>query len=137
MFSLGEDASPERELVQRFYDGLERYTPDLVSWNGSGFDLPVLSYRALKHGISARTPIGRLARPTVIGASTITLVATIGHIDLMDVLSAYGASSRASLDTVAQLIGRPGKLGMSGAHVWPAFLRGEIARSATTARPTC
>ena len=29
-----------------------RYTPQLVSWNGSGFDLPVLHYRALVHGIA-------------------------------------------------------------------------------------
>jgi predicted PolB exonuclease-like 3'-5' exonuclease len=126
VFSLGEEASPERELVQRFYDGLERYTPDLVSWNGSGFDLPVLSYRALKHGISAARywEVGEADRDwrfnNYLGRYHWR------HIDLMDVLSAYGASSRASLDQVAQLLGGPGKLGMSGAAVWPTFLRGEI-----------
>ncbi len=35
------------------YDGIDKYTPDLVSWNGGGFDLPVLHYRALRHGIAA------------------------------------------------------------------------------------
>ena len=36
LFSLGDEQSPERELVQRFFDGLERFSPVLVSWNGSG-----------------------------------------------------------------------------------------------------
>ncbi len=52
-WSLGDRDSDEAELVRRFFDGIERYSPELVSWNGSGFDLPVLNYRALKHGIQA------------------------------------------------------------------------------------
>jgi 3'-5' exonuclease len=53
VWSLGEIQSTEAELVRRFFDGIERYSPTLVSWNGSGFDLPVLHYRALRHGIAA------------------------------------------------------------------------------------
>ena len=53
IWSLGDEDDDEAELVRRFFDGFERYTPDLVSWNGSGFDLPVLHYRAMKHGISS------------------------------------------------------------------------------------
>ena len=53
VWSLGDEASDEADIVQRFFDGIERYTPDLVSWDGGGFDLPVLHYRALKHGIQA------------------------------------------------------------------------------------
>ncbi|HZD52411.1 MAG TPA: 3'-5' exonuclease, partial [Woeseiaceae bacterium] len=49
VWSLGDPDSGEAELVQRFFDGIERYAPELISWNGSGFDLPVLHYRALKH----------------------------------------------------------------------------------------
>ena len=41
IWSLGNPDCDERELVQRFFDGIERYSPDLVSWNGSSFDLPV------------------------------------------------------------------------------------------------
>src|SRR5690349_9061350 len=50
IFSLEE---PEADAIRRFYDGLRRYMPQLVSWNGGGFDLPVLNYRALIHGIEA------------------------------------------------------------------------------------
>src|SRR4030067_3603208 len=46
----GED---EAANVQRFFDGIEKYTPQLVSCTGGGFDLPVLHYRAMVHGISA------------------------------------------------------------------------------------
>ena len=53
VWSLGEAGEPEHDLVQRFFDGIEKYTPQLVSWNGSGFDLPVLHYRGLVHGVSA------------------------------------------------------------------------------------
>ena len=127
VFSLGEEQAGEKELVQRFFDGLERYAPTLVSWNGSGFDLPVLNYRALAHGLSA-------ARYWEVGDGDRDFrynnyLARFHwrHVDLMDVLSAYGASGRASLDHIAQLLKLPGKLGMSGADVWPAYRRGEIA----------
>ena len=127
IFSLGDEQSPERELVQRFFDGLERYTPVLVSWNGSGFDLPVLNYRALKHGVVAHRywEVGETDRD--FRYNNYLARYHWRHVDLMDVLSAYGASGRASLDHAAQLLRLPGKLGMSGADVWPAYRRGEIA----------
>ena len=53
VWSLGNEDSDEAELLRRFFDGVDRYTPDLISWNGGGFDLPVLNYRALKHSIQA------------------------------------------------------------------------------------
>ena len=53
VWSLGSEESGESELISRFYDGIDKYSPTLVSWNGSGFDLPVLHYRSLLHGIDA------------------------------------------------------------------------------------
>ena len=127
IFSLGDEQSPERELVQRFFDGLERYAPVLVSWNGSGFDLPVLNYRALRHGVNAHRywEVGESDRD--FRYNNYLSRYHWRHIDLMDVLSGYGASGRASLELAAQLIGLPGKLGIGGAQVWPAYRRGEIA----------
>jgi 3'-5' exonuclease len=125
--SLGDEQAPERELVQRFFDGLERYSPTLVSWNGSGFDLPVLNYRALRHGVNAHRywDVGEGDRE--FRFNNYLSRYHWRHTDLMDVLSGYGASGRASLELAAQLIGLPGKLGIGGAQVWPAFRRGEIA----------
>ena len=47
VWSLGSPADTEAELIRRFFDGIDKYTPQLVSWNGGGFDLPVLHYRSL------------------------------------------------------------------------------------------
>lgn len=127
IFSLGDEQAPERELVQRFFDGLERYMPTLVSWNGSGFDLPVLAYRALRHGIDAHRywEVGETDRD--FRYNNYLSRYHWRHVDLMDVLSGYGASGRASLEVVAQLVGLPGKLGIGGANVWSSFQRGELA----------
>ena len=55
VWSLGDEDADEAEIVRRFYAGIERYTPDLVSWNGSGFDLPVLpSNSASRHHATGR-----------------------------------------------------------------------------------
>lgn len=126
IFSLGDEQSPERELVQRFFDGLERFTPTLVSWNGSGFDLPVLHYRALRHGVNAHRywELGDSDRE--FRYNNYLSRYHWRHVDLMDVLSGFGASGRASLELAAQLVGLPGKLGIGGAQVWPAYLRGEL-----------
>ena len=47
--TLGTPQDDEKVLVQAFFDLIEKYTPQLVSWNGSGFDLPVLHYLSLIH----------------------------------------------------------------------------------------
>lgn len=44
----------------------------------------------------------------------------------MDVLSIYGGRG-SPLDDVAKLSGFPGKLGMDGSEVWPAYRKGGIA----------
>ena len=53
VWSLGANGESEAEVIQRFFDGIEKYTPQIVSWNGGGFDLPVLHYRGLMHGVRA------------------------------------------------------------------------------------
>lgn len=127
VWSLGEPDSGEDEVVRRFFDGLARFSPDLISWNGSGFDLPVLHYRALKHGIDA-------SRYWEMGDSDQSFRWNNylsrfhwRHIDLMDVLSGFQGRSRAPLDEIALMLGFPGKLGMSGSKVWENYLQGDIA----------
>ena len=51
--SLGSESSTEKEIIHDFYQLIDKYTPQLVSWNGGGFDLPVLNYRALVNQVSA------------------------------------------------------------------------------------
>ena len=51
--TIGDPEDSEEVMIAKFFEVIENYTPQLVSWNGGGFDLPVLHYRALIHGISA------------------------------------------------------------------------------------
>ncbi len=123
VWSLGDEASSERDLIERFFDGLDKFTPDLVSWNGAGFDLPVLNYRSLLHGVTAARDNDSSFR-----FSNYLSRFHWRHMDLMDILSGFQGRGRASLDEVATLLGFPGKVGMRGADVWDAYLHGELAR---------
>ena len=125
VFSLAE--TDEKETLQRFFKGIEERVPQLVSWNGGGFDLPVLNYRALALGIVApkfwdqgeddkefrwNSYLGRYHQR---------------HLDLMDVLAMYQPRNNAPLDEVARLAGLPGKVGVGGAQVWNAWQAGRLA----------
>jgi len=106
--ALGGDAFDERSHVSGFFGlvGEAPESPRIVSWNGNGFDLPVLRYRAMKLGVVAPgfyradadgnwNPYGRRYENL--------------HVDVMDVLSGHGASSRAGLSTIARLLDLPDK----------------------------
>ncbi|MEM8982191.1 MAG: 3'-5' exonuclease [Pseudomonadota bacterium] len=126
VWSLGDEDADERELITRFYDGIERFAPTLVSWNGSGFDLPVLHYRALRHGVSAPRYWETGETENAYRYNNYLGRFHWRHIDLMDVLAAYQPRGRAPLDEVAAMLGFPGKFGMSGADVWETFLAGDL-----------
>jgi hypothetical protein len=127
VWSLGEIESSEKELIERFFDGLDRYTPDLVSWNGAGFDLPVLHYRALKHGVAAPRYWEVGDEDQSFRWNNYLNRFHWRHLDLMDVISGYQNRARASLNNVAMLLGLPGKLGMDGSMVWDRYQAGELA----------
>ena len=126
VWSLGDEDSTEKELIERFYDGIERFTPNLVSWNGSGFDLPVLHYRALKHGVQARRYWETGNEDSSFKWNNYLSRYHQRHLDLMDVLAMYNGRANAPLDQIATLLGFPGKMGMSGAKVFDAFQGGDI-----------
>ncbi len=127
VWSLGDLGSSEAELVRRFFDGLERLSPTLVSWNGAGFDLPVLNYRALRHRIQAPRYWEQGDGDPAFRFNNYLGRFHWRHVDLMDVLSNFQGRGRVSLHSMAQLLGFPGKLGMSGHQVWQAHLEGRAA----------
>ena len=123
---LGNPDSDEVELIGRFFEGIEKYTPQLVSWNGSEFDLPVLHYRGLMHGVSAPRYWEQGDEDKDFRYNNYIARYHTRHTDLMDVLSLYQNRGRAPLDELARLLGFPGKLGMDGSKVWDAYLSGGI-----------
>ncbi len=126
VWSLGDENSTEAELIQKFFDLIDRHTPTLVSWNGGGFDLPVLHYRAMLNGVVASRywDTGR-DDPSFRWNNYLGRYHE-RHTDLMDYLSLYQARACVPLDDLASLLGFPGKMGMSGAKVWTAFQSGAL-----------
>jgi len=125
-WSLGDPGAPEAELVRRFFEGIEKFSPMLLSWNGGGFDLPVLHYRALRHSVQAHRYWEMGEEDQSFRWNNYISRFHWRHVDLMDVLSGFQGRGRVGLDKMAQLLGLPGKLGMSGEGVWEAFLDGRI-----------
>ncbi len=126
VWSLGEKDASEKEIIQRFFDGIEKYTPQIISWNGGGFDLPVLHYRAMINKVQAPRywDLGEDDKDFKWN-SYISRYHT-RHLDLMDLLALYNARANAPLDDLAKLCGFPGKLGMDGSKVWDAYKAGKI-----------
>ncbi len=126
VWSLGEPADDEPTLIKKFFGLIDRYTPQLVSWNGGGFDLPVLHYRAMVHGITASRYWDWGDDDRDFKWNSYVSRYHTRHLDLMDVLAMFQPRAFAALDDMAKLCGLPGKLGMDGSQVWPAYQRGEI-----------
>ncbi len=126
LWSLGDAQSSERELLERFFEGIERFTPDLVSWNGSGFDLPVMHYRCMLHGVRAMRYWEHGEQDSAFRYNNYLSRFHWRHLDLMDVLSGFQGRGRAGLSDMAALLGLPGKMGFSGAEVWDAWRAGNI-----------
>lgn len=126
VWSIGDADSSEKELIERFFEGIERYSPTLVSWNGSGFDLPVLHYRAMLHGINAARYWETGEQDSNFKWNNYISRYHQRHTDLMDVLSGYQPRAVVPLDEMASMLGFPGKMGMHGAQVWQHYLDGKL-----------
>ena len=117
-------------MIAAFFALVEKYTPQLVSWNGGGFDLPALQYRALINGIAAPRywdqGDGDYADSRDFKWNNYISRYHSRHLDLMDVMALYQPRASAPLDDIARLCGFPGKLGMDGSKVWQAFQDGRI-----------
>jgi len=123
---LGSADADEGELIGRFFEGIEKFTPQLVSWNGSGFDLPVLHYRSMVHGVAAPRYWDMGDDDKDFRFNNYLNRFHMRHVDLMDVLSLYQNRGQAPLDEMARLLGFPGKLGLDGSKVWDAYISGGI-----------
>jgi 3'-5' exonuclease len=108
---------PEKALISSFVDRIAELSPQLVTFNGSSFDLPVLRYRAMVHGVSAP---GLSSRPYFNRY-------TEDAIDLCDVLSSFSSHCKATLHELCRVIGLPGKPdGIRGADVERYYREGRI-----------
>jgi 3'-5' exonuclease len=126
LWSVGEAGDDEADLIRRFFDGIEKLTPQLVSWNGGGFDLPVLNHRALIHGVTAAKYWDWGDDDREFKFNSYLGRYHTRHLDLMDVLAMYQPRASAGLDAMAKLCGFPGKIGMDGSEVAAAVAAGKL-----------
>ncbi len=107
----------EKQLIAALCDKIAELSPQLVTFNGNSFDLPVLRYRAMIHGISAPGLTVRLYFNRY----------TEDAVDLCDILSSFAPHTKASLNELSKIMGMPGKPeGIEGTDVEPYFLDGKI-----------
>jgi predicted PolB exonuclease-like 3'-5' exonuclease len=117
------EGKPEAEMLGDFAHWVDAKQPTLVTWNGRGFDMPVITSRMLRHGVSM--PWWFRDRNTRYRYSS------EGHFDLMDFLADFGATKNARLDAYAKLIGFPGKVGVDGSQVQPMVHAGKLEEVAS------
>lgn len=121
VWSLGNEDSDEKDILSRFFAGIDRYRPTMVSWNGSGFDFPVLHYRAMRHGIVAPFYWEMGETDQTFRWNNYLNRFHFRHTDLMDVIAGYQPRANAPLTEIASMLGFPGKMGMSGSKVWETY----------------
>ncbi len=115
---LGEDKD-EPAMLEDFSRFLADKRPTLVSFNGRGFDLPVIAARCLRHAV----PFAHYYRARDLRYR----FSAEGHLDLMDYIADFGASRSSRLDVIAKLCGMPGKVGVDGKDVGPLVHGGRLS----------
>jgi predicted PolB exonuclease-like 3'-5' exonuclease len=107
----------EVELVSSFVEKVGQLRPQLITFNGHSFDLPVLRYRAMVNRVSAA---GLQARPYFHRYSDDAL-------DLCDMLASFAFGARVKVDEISKILGLTGKpQGLDGGGVEGMVLAGRI-----------
>lgn len=112
------DGKDERGILSDFARFVAERRPDLVTYNGRGFDLPVIAARCLRHGV--------VFRHYYASRDLRYRFSPRGHLDLMDFLTDFGASRASKLDVIARSVGMPGKVGVEGKDVGPLVHAGKL-----------
>lgn len=115
---LDAPAFRTRDIVDAFWRGIDQYyrKATLVTFNGRGFDLPLLELAAFRYGSTGREYF-RTGRHRFIGQ----------HLDLMDWLTNFGGSRLSGgLNLLSKLLGKPGKMGVAGHQVYGLFCAGKL-----------
>ena len=112
-------------IARHFWDGWEkRKRPQLVTFNGRGFDLPVMEMAAFRYGIALPGWFG-IDGPT----SPRARYQQRGHLDLMELMTAHGAVRlMGGLHLLATLLQKPGKMDTKGSMVQDLWDDGQKLR---------
>jgi hypothetical protein len=104
-------------LISDFVEKIGQLRPQLITFNGHSFDLPVLRYRAMVNRISAA---GLQVRQYFHRY-------TEDALDLCDILGSYVPGAKVKLDEVSKILGLTGKPeGIDGSRVEEMVQAGQI-----------
>nr|MBP3724701.1 3'-5' exonuclease [Campylobacter sp.] len=120
-------AENEKEMINKFLSYIDKFNPRLVSFNGRGFDLPMIMIRAMKYNLSATNYFctndklngkdkWNNYRSRYDGAF---------HLDLLDHISDFGSVRGFKLDTLCASLNLPGKYDVSGDQVLELYYQNE------------
>ncbi len=124
IISLGKNDRDEKNMVQQFFDEVERHQPKLISWNGKVFDIPILYLRAINYFIQAKY-FWQKDATNILNYNGILDKDDESHIDLIDILPTSQLTSRVSLNHYASLLGAPCTQESNVINNWSAYLAGD------------
>ncbi len=126
------DSKEEREesLLSGFLNYLNKNQPKLISFNGRGFDIPMLLLRSMKYALNAAAYFeeNNLQFNKTKWENYRQRYAERFHTDLLESLGNYGVARNLKLDVLAKLVGFPGKYDMSGDAVLTLYYAKEQER---------
>lgn len=120
----------EHDMLKSFLSFIDKQSPKLVSFNGRGFDLPMLMCRAMKYNLSCQAyfDFDNKELNKTKWDNYKARYSDRFHVDLMDNISDFGAIRGLNLDTLCTMLGLPGKYDVSGDQVIELFLNNELEK---------
>ena len=124
------DGENERDKIAKFLAFIEDFNPRLVSFNGRGFDLPMIMARAMCYDLSAAAYFETNDRDNNKSKWENYRSRYDGrfHLDLLDHISDFGAVRGLKLDHICASVGLPGKYDVHGDQVLQLYYAGEQAK---------
>jgi predicted PolB exonuclease-like 3'-5' exonuclease len=122
---LDAPAFRPQEIVRRFWQGWQHYDrPTLVTFNGRGYDMPVMELAAFRYGLSVPAWFNVDSKSFEQSRNRYNHDA---HLDLQDLLTNFGAFRMSGgLNLLATLINKPGKSGIDGSQVQDMYYNGHV-----------
>ncbi len=125
---FGNGSDDEAKIIRHFFDFIEEKNPRLVSFNGRGFDMPMLLIRAMRYNISFPAWFDQ-NNPQLNKSKWENYrqrYAEEFHTDLLDSLGGFGAVRNLKLDLLCTMAGIPGKYDINGAQVTQLYYEGKL-----------
>lgn len=125
MVVLDEPEFRPHVITENFWRGWQAYKqPVLVTFNGRGFDVPLLELAAFRYGLN----LAHWFQPNVKGFDQLrNRYNQRGHIDLCELMTNFGSTRfTGGLNLAANLLGKPGKMDVQGDMVQDMFDQGRL-----------